>query len=207
MENEEPKGMQAAEIVSEDDYLEAERKSDIRHEYINGMIVAMAGATYIHNLIVSNATVALGQRLRGRCQVVSSDQRVHISATGMYAYPDVVVVCGRPEFHPKDKMTLVNPRLLVEVVSRTTEAYDRGAKFKHYQQIPALGDYVLVGQDGQCVEHYRRSETGEWISRVVEGLDAMLEIESLGVSLPLSELFEGVELVPGEDDEAAAGGT
>lgn len=199
--------MQAAEIVSEDEYLEAERKSEFRHEYINGMIVAMAGATYIHNLIVANATMALGQRLRGRCQVVSSDQRVCISATGMYAYPDVVVVCGRPEFHPKDKMTLVNPRLLVEVVSRTTEAYDRGAKFKHYQQIPALGDYVLVGQDGQCVEHYRRLETGEWISRVVEGLDAMLEIESLGVSLPLSELFEGVELVPGEDEDAVGAGT
>lgn len=194
--------MEAAACTSEEAYLEAERASEIRHEYVNGMIVAMSGATYIHNLIVTNMAAILRQKLRGRGQVLANEQRVHIPATGMYTYPDVVVVCKKPEFHPKDTMTLLNPRMLVEVLSPATEAYDRGAKFKHYQHISTLLDYMMVAQDGKRVEHYKRLESGQWLYTVADGEDKELAIEDLGLSLPLCDVYEGVDEVEGTSGSA-----
>lgn len=189
--------MEAAAKISEEAYLEAERKSETKNEFVNGMIVAMAGTTYVHNLIVSNLSVALNIGLRGRCRAVTSDQRVHVPATGLYTYPDVVVVCGAPEFHPKDRMTLLNPRMLVEVLSPSTEAYDRGAKFRHYAYIDSLMDYVMVSQETKRVEHYRRLDTGQWLLTAYEGAEAVLVMEDLGLYIPLSEIYEGVDEVPG----------
>lgn len=190
--------MEAPMSVSEEAYLETERARENRHEYVNGMIVAMSGATPRHNVLVTNMVIVLNARLRGKCRAITSGQRVHIPATGMYAYPDVVVICGAWELHPKDRTTVLNPRMLVEVLSPATEAYDRGAKFKHYQHIPTLLDYVMVAQDGKRVEHYKRLEGGQWLYTVAEGEDKVLAIEELALSLPLCDIYDGVDEVPGE---------
>jgi Uma2 family endonuclease len=118
-----------------------------------------------------------------------------VEATGLFTYPDVTVVCNAPRFHPNGRDTLLNPRVLVEVLSSSTEAYDRGAKFAHYQSIGSLEEYVLVTQTSKRVEHYRRLETGQWLLSVSEGDDALLVLPGLGCQIPLAELYEGTELL------------
>ena len=184
-----------AAVIGEDEYLELERRSEAKHELINGQIVAMAGATFVHNDIAANVLAALRILLRGKgCKAVGSDQRVHVPATGLFTYPDVTVVCGRPEFHPKGQDTLLNPRVLVEVLSDTTERYDRGAKFAHYRSIPSFVEYVLVAQDELRVEHFRRVETEQWLLTVYRGEGARIALPALGCELPLAELYDGVVL-------------
>jgi Uma2 family endonuclease len=181
--------------IGEDQYLELERRSDTRHELVNGVMVAMAGASFRHNEVVANVLATLRVLLRGKgCRAVGSDQRVHVPETGLFTYPDVTVVCGKPEFHPKDPDTLTNPRVILEVLSDSTEAYDRGAKFAHYRSIPSFVEYVLVAQDALRVEHFRRLETGQWLLTVYRGENARVELLALGCDLPVGELYEGVEL-------------
>lgn len=191
---------QAAHVLTADEYLEHERQRDAKHELVHGVEVAMAGGTPKHDAIAGNVIVALGQRLRGRCLVFPSNQRVHVETTGLFTYPDVTVVCGRPRFHPNGRDTLVNPRLVVEVLSSSTEAYDRGAKLAHYQSIATLEEYVLVTQTSKRVEHFRRLETGQWLLSVSEG-DGMLVLPGLGCEVPLAEIYAGTELL----DEAMVG--
>lgn len=124
-----------------------------------------------------------------------------MEATGLFTYPDVTVVCNAPRFHSKGRDTLVNPRVLVEVLSSSTEAYDRGAKLAHYQSISSLEEYVLVSQTNERVEHYRRLETGQWLLTVSEGGEAVLVLPGLGCEIPLAEIYEGTELLD-EADEA-----
>jgi Uma2 family endonuclease len=193
---------EAAQRLTEDEYLERERRGDAKHELVHGVVVAMAGASPRHNAIAGNLIGALKLRLRGRgCLVLPSDQRVHVEATGLFTYPDVTVVCERPRFHPKDADTLINPKVLVEILSASTEAYDRGAKFAHYQSIGSLEEYVLVTQVGERVEHFRRLESGQWLLTVAEGDAAVLRLPGLGIEIPLAELYEGTELL----DDAADG--
>jgi Uma2 family endonuclease len=187
---------EAAHALIADEYLERERQRDAKHELVHGVEIAMAGATPKHNAIAMNLGAALKQRLRGRrCLVFPSDQRVHVEATGLFTYPDLTVVCDTPRFHPNGRDTLVNPRLVVEVLSSSTEAYDRGAKFAHYQSIASLEEYVLVSQTDERVEHYRRLETGQWLLTVSEGADAVLVLPGLGCEIPLAEIYEGTELL------------
>jgi Uma2 family endonuclease len=184
-----------AVAIGEDEYLELERRSETKHELVKGQIVAMAGATFEHNTLAANTLAALGVLLRGKgCRAVGSDQRIHIPATGLFTYPDVTVVRGTPEFHSKDRDTLTNPRVLVEVLSDATERYDRGAKFAHYRSIPSLAEYVLVAQDEPRVEHFRRVETGQWLLTVASGEGARVELPALGCTLLVSDLYEGVVL-------------
>src|SRR5580704_2259236 len=143
----------AKHVVTASEYLAAERKSETKHELVNGEVLAMSGASPAHNLIAANLTRRLGELLDRRpCVVLTSDQRIHVPATGLFAYPDLTVVCGRAELHPEDDHTIVNPRVIVEVLSDSTEAYDRGAKFKHYQSIATLEEYVLVASSERRVE-------------------------------------------------------
>ena len=184
-----------AAAIGEDEFLALERRSETKHELVNGQIVAMAGATFEHNVLAANVLAALGVLLRGKgCKAVGSDQRVHVPATGLFTYPDVTVVCGTPAFHPKDPVTLINPRVLVEVLSDATERYDRGAKFAHYRSIPSLAEYVLVAQDEPRVEHFRRVETGQWLLTVASGEGARVELPALGCALLVGDVYEGVEL-------------
>lgn len=194
-------GMEPAHRVraSEAEYLERERQSETKHEYIDGEIVDMAGASILHNLLVLNVGAALRERLRGKpCVVLASDQRVNIRATRLYTYPDVSVVCGRPETHPADAQTLLNPLVIIEVLSDSTEAYDRGEKFAHYRGLPSLREYVLVSQRARRIEHYRRVEVGQWLlTEYQEG--AAVPLPALGIELPLAEVYDKAELVAAED--------
>ncbi|MDX1654593.1 MAG: Uma2 family endonuclease, partial [Candidatus Competibacteraceae bacterium] len=133
---------------SVEEYLALERRSELRHEYLDGAIYAMVGASPAHNLIVTNVVGELRQQLKRRpCRVYATDQRVRVRSTGLYTYPDLVVSCGGERFDERDQRTLLNPLLIVEVLSRSTESYDRGAKFEHYRRIPELQEYLLIDQE------------------------------------------------------------
>ncbi|MSP61361.1 MAG: Uma2 family endonuclease [Myxococcales bacterium] len=182
-------------LATEDEYLAAERRSETRHEFVNGEIVAMAGGSQRHNLIGGNLARALGNALAGRpCLVFPSDQRVAVTATGLYTYPDVTVVCGPPRSHPKDPSSLVNPILLAEVLSEATEAYDRGAKFAHYRNLPSLAEYLMVSTDERRVEHYRRIEPDQWLLTARVGATA-IALPALEVTIALDDVYAKVELL------------
>jgi Uma2 family endonuclease len=181
--------------ASEDEYLRRELESPEKHEYVNGEIVAMAGGTARHALICANVAGALRGLLKARpCVVLSSDQRVGISATGMYAYPDISVLCSKPVFHPKDANTLTNPVVVVEVLSGGTEFFDRGAKFAHFQRLESLQEYVLVAQETKRVEHYRRTDVGQWLLTIVEDV-GQVSFPALQVALPMDEIYAKLELL------------
>ncbi len=138
-------------------YLALDRKADYKSEYINGHVIAMAGASRRHNLIAGNLYREVSQQLRGRpCEAYISDMRVKVGLTGLYTYPDVVMVCGDIHFEDGDNDTLLNPTAIVEVLSTSTEAYDRGEKFAHYRRLESLQEYLLVAQDKVRIEYYVR---------------------------------------------------
>lgn len=196
--------MSAAEKVtlSEAEYLAREAVAEGRHEFVGGEVVAMAGGSQRHALIAANIIGALWSRLRGTpCRPTTGDQRVHVVETGLYTYPDVTVICGKPEAHAGDRQSVVNPRVVFEVLSPATEAYDRGAKFGHYRRIPSLAEYVLVSQDRRLVEHFRRTSAGTWELRECReaGEVALLAV---GCSLSLDEIYEGSDDFEGGDGVA-----
>lgn len=184
--------------VTEAEYLALERTSEVRHEYVNGEMHAMAGGTPLHAAIAANLTAALRVALRGSdCGVASSDLRVHVRATGFYTYPDLTVVCGRVERHPEDDTVILNPTLVAEVLSPSTEAYDRGAKFRHYERIQTLAEYLLVAADGRRLEHFRRLPTGQWLRTVVDASDEgdhVLELPSVRASIRLEDVTDGLDI-------------
>lgn len=145
------------------EYVAFEQQSDTKHEFLRGEVFAMAGGTVEHGALAAAVTIALGNALRDRpCRALSSDVRVRIQATGLSTYPDVTVVCGKLETDEDDPDGVLNPALVVEVLSDSTEAYDRGAKAAHYRRIPSLREYVLVSQREPLVEVYRRNERQNW---------------------------------------------
>ena len=183
------------ERLTEEEYLARELRGVERHEFVNGEMIAMAGGTPRHSLIGTNVASALRDRLMGRCLVFNSDLRIHVPSTGLYTYPDVSVVCGSVELHPKDRATLVNPSVIVEVLSPETEAYDRGAKFAHYRSIQSLRAYLLVSLADRRLDHYRRGEAGEWV--LTEFVDEQTAtLSTVGIELPLAELYRGVDQLP-----------
>ncbi|MGK4002157.1 Uma2 family endonuclease [Sorangium sp. So ce1036] len=174
------------------EYLARERTSEGKHEYVNGEIFVMAGGTPEHGLLAVNvASVLRGQLVGRRCRVYNSDVRVRVQATGLATYPDVSVVCGPLERDAEDEDSLLNPVVLVEVLSAGTEAYDRGEKFAHYQAIPTLREYVLVSYSRRRVEVLRRNEDGTWTLLDVRE-SGVAELASVGCSLPLDEVYRGV---------------
>jgi Uma2 family endonuclease len=176
--------------VSEDDYLTRERVAATKSELLNGHVVAMAGASLRHNAIVRNLLFALGSRLRGKsCQPYPSDVRIHVPSTGLYTYPDVSVLCAPLERHAKDSATLLNPRLLLEVLSDATEAYDRGAKFAHYRTLTSLQTYVLVAQNEIRIEWYERGADGAWTLHEAVGEGTTLTLRAIDVSCPVAEIY------------------
>lgn len=189
------------EAMSEARYLELERTSLDKHEWIAGERYAMAGGTPMHAAICANVTSALRSALRGKGGgVASSDLRVHVPRTKFHTYPDVTVVCGRIETLATDETVILNPSLLVEVLSSSTEAYDRGAKFAHYERIPTLSEYLLVSADGRRLEHFRRIETGQWIRSVAsidEGTESVLSLPTFGISLAIADVIYGLEIFGG----------
>jgi Uma2 family endonuclease len=182
-----------AHRVSPEDYLAMEDLSDTRNELINGVVVAMSGNTYSHLRIVRNLVVALDARLQGKpCEILFNELRVKVELTGDYFYPDLVGVCGSPVFDRLSQITLLNPTLLIEVLSPSTEAYDRGQKFLHYQQIPSLREYVLVAQDEPRVELYTRGEDSAWTYNRISGAEATVSFSSIDCALPLAAIYRDV---------------
>jgi Uma2 family endonuclease len=176
-----------------EEYLALERKAPYKNEYHDGCIYAMSGASREHNLIAWNLNRELGAQLKDRpCEAYRSDMRVRVSATGLYTYPDVSVVCGEPQFLDSEVDTLLNPTLIIEVLSPTTEAYDRGKKFDHYRRLESLREYVLVAQDEVLVLRYTR-RGDEWILSDFRGLDKVLELSSIECAVPLHEVYTKVQ--------------
>lgn len=187
---------QRTPILTPAEYLALERQSETKSDYWNGEVYALAGTSRAHGLIVANLTFSLVGQLKKRpCEVYPSDTRVK-AAHAAYTCPDVVVVCGRPEFEDRERDTLLNPTVLIEVLSPATEAYDRGAKFEAYRSLPSLSDYLLVAQDRAAVELYTRQAADRWLLTPYTGLEAVVRIESIGCELRLVDLYDKVEFPP-----------
>ena len=177
-------------------YLELDRKADHRSEYVNGEVLAMAGASRVHNRITLNIGAALTEQLRGStCEPFTSDLRVKSLATGSFLFPDVVVGCGPLEFEDSSLDILLNPTVIMEVLSPTTAADDRSWKFAHYRRLETLTDYVMLSQFEPFVEHYTR-RGDHWVLTELIGLEAVLHLPSLGCELPLTAVYERVEFAP-----------
>ena len=181
--------------ISLEEYLELERSSEEKHELLDGQVYAMGGASLRHNLIVTNLVAELRQNLRDSpCRVFPSDLRVQVRENRHYTYPDVTVVCDEPEFSSVSSEILTNPTLIVEVLSESTEAYDRGAKFGWYRQIPSLAEVVLVAQDRVSVEHHARQPDGHWLATYLEEPGDTLLLPALGCGLSVAEIYHKVDL-------------
>lgn len=170
-------------------YLEHERASEEKHEYVAGEVFAMSGASPAHNLIVMNIGATLHSQMRKRpCRVYPSDLRVQLADA--YVYPDVTVVCGKPEFSEGDN--LLNPNLIIEVLSPSTADYDAGGKFARYRQLVSLQDYVLVAQDKHSVVHYCRQDENHWLLTELNHVQDVIELEHLQCQLSLEDIYEKV---------------
>jgi Uma2 family endonuclease len=175
-------------------YLTMERKADFKSEYDGGFITAMAGASRVHNLIAGNLHGEIRSQFKGRpCEVYMGDLRLCVDATGLYTYPDVMAVCGERQFLDGQTDTLLNPTLVIEVLSDSTESYDRGRKFDHYRQLDSLREYVMIAQDRIKVERYAR-QGNDWVLTVFSDLDEILRLTSIGCEIPLREIYDKVEL-------------
>jgi len=174
------------------EYLALERRATYKSEYVGGHIIAMSGASRRHNLIAANISRELSSQLRGRpCESYVSDMRVRVSETGLYTYPDVVAVCGDIRFADEQTDTLLNPTVIVEVLSASTEAYDRGDKFAHYRRLASLHDYVLVSQDAVRVEHYVR-QGEKWLLSEASLLTDTVSLASIQCTLVLEDIYDKV---------------
>jgi len=179
-----------------------ERQAEAKSEYLAGEIFAMAGASRTHNLILTNTIVSLGTSLKRRgCDIYANDMRVEVSPTGLYTYPDVVVVCGPPQFKDANEDTLLNPMVIMEVLSNSTASYDRGEKFEHYGTLPSLTDYLLIAQDRAAIEQRVRTDRG-WQLAFHYGLDAVVPLPAIGCELRLSDVYDRIEFT---DPQAARG--
>ena len=184
---------QAKTFLTPEEYLEIERQAEFKSEYYQGEMFARQPCSLNHNLIAANLLCEVAEQLRHReCDVLGSDMRVR-SATGLYTYPDVVVFCGKPQLLDGHNDTLLNPTLLVEVLSPSTEAYDRGRKFNHYRSIESLKEYFLVASDRIAADLYTRQPDDRWLLSSAGSLDDSLDLSSVGCRLNLRELYEKVD--------------
>ena len=184
-------------------YLEKERAAQFRSEFFSGEVFAMVGASRKHNLIAVNISRRLNEQFDGRkCEVYQSDMRVKVNATGLYTYPDVVVTCDEPRFEDDQVDTFLNPKVIVEVLSPSTELWDRGKKFKHYRNIPSLREYVLISQDHVLIERFAINVDGEWALRDYRTHEDILVLDSISCELRLSDVYARIDF--SESDGAAS---
>ena len=180
--------------LTPEQYLEIERKAEFKSEYFQGEMFLMGGAREPHNLIVWNLAAEVGLQLRKRpCRAYVNDMRVRVGSTGLYTYPDLTALCGEPQFLDATRDTFLNPSLIVEVLSPSTEAYDRGRKFEHYRTVESVAEYLLVSSERVSAELYTRQTDGRWLLTAVSRLEDSLDLESVGVHLALADLYERVE--------------
>jgi Uma2 family endonuclease len=181
------------------EYLTIERAAAFKSDLYQGEMFPIAGVSITHNRVKENLIGELGFRLESSsCQSFSSDQRVAVDATGFYTYPDILIVCGRIKRAELDADTITNPKVIFEVLSDSTERYDRHTKFRHYSEIAALSEYVLVSQSDALIERFTRRDDGTWTFQVFFGLEAEFSLASIPVAIPLSDIYRGVEFPPAE---------
>jgi Uma2 family endonuclease len=184
---------QPKSYLTPEEYLAFERKSETKHEYFNGEVFSMVGASRKHNLIAGNIFGELRQQLKGKpCEAYTNDMRVRIPAAGLYTYPDVIVVCGEPKFDDEYIDTLLNPTLVVEVLSESTESYDRGRKAGFYRSVESVAEYLLVSQDEYRVEQYVKQPDGRWLLADIRSPESILELTALRCTLPMKEIYSRV---------------
>jgi len=184
---------QPTTLLSPDEYLELERKAEFKSEYLQGEMFAMAGASPRHGVVVTNLVAELRQQLKARpCIVYSNDIRLRVSTNGLYTYPDVMVVCGGVQFADDRKDTVLNPVLIVEVLSDSTRDYDRGRKFQHYRALPSLLEYLTVEQDAPHVERWTRQPEDHWLLTEFNDLSQSVQLTSVGCVLALTEVYDKV---------------
>jgi Uma2 family endonuclease len=210
-------------LFTVEEYLAFERASDERHEYLDGVIYAMPGSaspqamvgeSEDHGTICVNLVTSLATRLRGSpCRVFTKDLKVRCgpyrpqTREGLYAYPDLVVVCGPGQYHDQARDVLLNPTVIVEVLSPSTEVFDRGDKLHRYRRwLPTLTDYVLVAQDRPIIDHYQRTPTGRWELETLEGLNAYLHLPSINCTVPLADVYERIVFPQTEEDAPPGAG-
>lgn len=186
----------ALQYLSPDEYLSIERAAETKSEYYAGKMYAMAGASREHIIITGSAAAELRQQLRQKpCEVYSTDMRLKVGRNGLYTYPDVIVVCGTPEFTDSKVDTLTNPTVIIEVLSPSTADYDHRAKFEFYRDLDSLQEYIMIWQDRPHVEQYSRQPSGKWVFSEANGIESMVVLESIGCKLTLSELYHRIEFV------------
>lgn len=184
-------------LLTPEEYLAFERASETKHEYVAGEIVAMVGASRRHNLIQSTTLTSLNNPLVTRpCEIYPSDMRVKVGALGVYTYPDITVVCGDVELEDAEQDTLLNPTVIIEILSPSTAPYDRGLKFHRYQLIPSLQDYLLIAQDRPLIEHFSRGDAGRWVLAQGASGGDQIQLPSIGCVLDLAEIYRKVSFGP-----------
>jgi Uma2 family endonuclease len=191
---------QRTTLLTPEEYLEIERRAERKSEYFRGEMFAMSGASRPHVLIVTNLVHELMTRLNtGPCEIYSNDMRLRVTPDGLYTYPDVMVACGEPRFADDQSDTLLNPVLIVEVLSESTEAYDRGKKFEQYRTLPSLREYLLVAQDAPRIEQWIRQPDDNWLRAETSGMDASMRLASIDCVLPLTKIYNKVNWPPTEE--------
>lgn len=182
--------------ISPEEYLEQEETATDRHEYFNGQIYLMAGGTYNHEVIGVNIISALRQHGRSRkCIAFGSNMKILVKQNGLYTYPDAMLVCGKPELAADRKDIITNPLLIVEVLSDSTQSYDRGDKFALYRAIPSFAHYLLIHQDRPLIEYHQKTSRG-WLLTELTGLETVLTLAELEFQLPFTELYADVDWLP-----------
>jgi Uma2 family endonuclease len=183
--------------ITPEQYLELERASEIRHEFLDGLVYAMAGETPDHSTICFNLATIIGSQIRDKpCRGFSPNMKVRAGVGGLYAYPDLMIVCGEARFHDQHGDVLLNPKVIFEVLSTSTEKYDRGEKFRRYRtQIETLEDYVLVSQDQMRIEHHHCESDGTWSSSEAVGPEDALVLTSIDCQIPLAEVYRNTKVV------------
>ncbi len=195
MEVREPVTVYGKKMFTIAEYLTMEAAATEKSEYYQGEIFAMSGALVPHNIIAVNTMVFLHQKLKGKnCRPFGSDMRIHIKKNTLFTYPDISVVCGKPETLDDDNFNLLNPIILIEVLSKSTKNYDRGDKFKLYRDIATLKEYILINSEAVGVEVFRVNKENHWELEEYLTADVVLQIPSLQLSIPLSEIYEGTQL-------------
>lgn len=177
------------------EYLAIERNAEQKSEYFAGEIFAMGGASERHNLIVTNIIGELRQQLKNRpCRLYANDMQVKVSPTGLYTYPDVVVMCGEARFDDEQKDTLLNPTVIIEVLSPSTEGYDRGEKAEQYRKLKSLTEYLLVAQEKYHIERYARQDHDRWLLTETSDLQETVQLSTIECVLSLAEVYDKVEM-------------
>lgn len=194
--------LKSAKLYTPEDYLEFERESDSRHEFLDGEIYSMAGESLSHSRVCMNLAREIGNKLKGKsCEALSPNMKVRTTTASLFSYPDLTIVCGEPQFHDRKKDVLTNPKVIFEVLSPSTADYDRTTKFQRYRMgNETLTDYILVSQDYCFVEHFSKQADGNWIYQSLSELSDFLRITTIDCELSLEEIYDRVELKPPPDE-------